>query len=74
MDNKDEKKCLRDSFWDSKWMYAVAIFGILSFLIQLGQGGDPTPSRSSEFDWNNQEDVQHFIDWKEDNGTGWSDN
>ena len=32
----------------------------------------PTPSNN--FNWNNEQDVNGFLEWKEDNGSGWSDN
>ena len=54
------------------WNLARWVFIIYVVVIMISSCSNS--SSSNNFDWNNQDDVNGFIDWKEDNGSGWSDN
>lgn len=68
MNNLYEKLKLKHIF------IALAVLLFLNFLLDLSAGVTYDSDKNNEFDWNDEEDVEGFLEWKEDNGTGWSDN
>lgn len=60
-----------------KLRHILIVLGLalaFNFLLDLSAGVTYDSDKRDEFDWNNEEDVEGFLEWKEDNGTGWSDN
>lgn len=54
------------------WLIVLAVVIIVSIMTN---SHDSTYERKdSDFDWSDPEDVGDFLEWKEDNGSGWSNN
>lgn len=53
---------------------ALAILMFLNYLISYDSTISDKYDTKKDFDWNNEQDVNDFLEWKERNGSGWSDN